>query len=290
MKRRELLRRGVAQCALGLVASALGGLSRLYSSAVTPPPGRAATPRSLDAADGVARNRVGGRYALTYDWTDGRGRRWSVDLSVPRPAYAAAARRPRGYLSALESARTDPHARRLVERIDAANALENRNGVAFPDTARFERAVSFVRSLPYVTDTASKGVPDYVRAVPETLVDAGGDCEDLTYLLVGMLSQPPFGYRTALAFLPGHVLVGVHRADLPTTHADAATLPEGPYVPVESVRARPIGEFRDEPVLAVYGDGLEFVDRTAIAETAAEVARDPSELETLNGVLTSLSA
>lgn len=120
-------------------------------------------------------------------------------------------------------------------------------------------------------------MPESHRTVEETLVDGGGDCKDLTYLLVGVLSQPPFGYRTTMVFLSEHMLAGVHKDDLPGAYADAPTLPGDEYVAIESSSSQPVGSFRDKPVLAIYDDGFEYIDRPAVIRTAGEFARDPTE-------------
>ena len=266
---------------LGAAASALGGPAHRCSSGFSRHLNARVRPRPLGAVGGISRERTDRRYVLTYEWTDRLNRAWRTDFSVRRATYEEAVREPHTYLGAFEAAKTNPHAERLTERIAASNPFDGRRGAAFPESTRLERAVGFVRSLAYATDSESKGVPDYVRTAEETLVDGGGDCEDFSYLLVGMLSQPPFGYRTATVFLPGHMLVGVHNDDLPAAYADARTLPGDTYVAIESVRTHPVGAFEDKPVLAIYGDGLEYVDPQAIAETTGDVLRDPSELQTL---------
>ena len=148
-------------------------------------------------------------------------------------------------------------------------------------TARLERAVEFVRSLKYTTDIASKGVPDYVRTTEETLVDGRGDCEDLAYLLIGILPHPPFEYQTAVVILPGHMLVGVHVDDLPAAYADTPTLPGDRYIAIEGVTSRPIGSFQDELVLLIYNDRVECVNRSGIGDATGDVLRNPSEFQTI---------
>lgn len=280
MRRRGFLTGALGGGGLG-IAAALGGAAHRCSSVFSRYLNADVRPRPLSSVDGVSRERTGRRYVLTYEWTDRLNRAWRTEFSLPQAAYAEAVREPHGYLGAFEAAKANPHAERLTGRIAASNPFDGRRGAAFSESTRLERAVGFVRSLAYATDSSSKGVPDYVRTVEETLVDGGGDCEDFAYLLVGMLSQPPFGYRTATVFLPGHMLVGVHSADLPAKYADARTLPGGTYVAIESVRSRPVGLFEDKPVLAIYGDGIEYVDPQAIAETTGDVLRDPSEFQTL---------
>ncbi|MDZ5812935.1 hypothetical protein U4E84_16465, partial [Halorubrum sp. AD140] len=217
----------------------------------------------------------------TYEWMDGSDREWCLEFPVERSAYGAAASESHGYLSGFEAAKASDYAKRLVEALSDASTTGSRAPQSLSESSRFERVVGFVRSLDYVTDAKSTGKPDYIRTVVETLVDGCGDCEDLAYLLVGMLSQPAFGYRTAAVVLPGHMLAAVHRDDLPGTYADAPTLPGGTYVAIESVMTRPIGDFQERPVLVVYGDGVEYVDQSAIADTGEELLRDPTQFQTL---------
>ncbi|WP_223174404.1 hypothetical protein [Halorubrum xinjiangense] len=218
---------------------------------------------------------------MTYEWTDRSGREWRLEFPIERSAYREAADEAHGYLSGFEAAKASAHAERLTEALVDASATGRGARRSLPESARLEAAIGLVHSLEYVTDAESTGAPDYIRTVEETLVDGCGDCEDLTYLLVGMLSQPAFGYRTAMVILPDHMLAGVHRDDLPAAYADAPTLPGGTYVAIECATSRPVGDFQDEPVLAVYGDGVEYIDRSAIADTGGEFFRDPAQFQTI---------
>ncbi len=220
-----------------------------------------------------------GVYQLTYEWLDHRARRWHLDFAVDRTAYTDAEARSWGYLQAFRAARTNSHANRLGERLAGATlrCCSMTNSLTAAD--HLERVVGFAVGLEYIVDPDSKGVPEYHRLPEETLVDGRGDCKDLTYLLAGILSQPPFGYRTAMVVLPEHMLVGVHHADLPAAYADVPRLPDGKHVAVESTSNRPIGTFRDEPVLAIYDGGFSYVNRTAIAETTGRFLRDPTSFE-----------
>ncbi|WP_340818180.1 hypothetical protein [Methanolobus sp. WCC4] len=68
-------------------------------------------------------------------------------------------------------------------------------------------AMTFVQSLPYVSDSASAGYDEYPRFPFETLYHGGGDCEDSSILLASLLYD--MGYGVALIELPGHMAVGV---------------------------------------------------------------------------------
>ncbi len=69
-------------------------------------------------------------------------------------------------------------------------------------------AISFVQSLPYISDSVSKGYDQYARFPFETMYYGGGDCEDSSILLAAILNN--LGYDVALIELPGHIAVGIH--------------------------------------------------------------------------------
>jgi hypothetical protein len=200
-----------------------------------------------------------------------------LKLSVDRSVYVEATKQSHGYLSAFETAKTNRHAKRLIERFAITSNLSECLYQPTSEATRLERAIGFVHSLGYTIDPDSKGVPEYHRTVEETLVDGGGDCKDLTYLLVGLLSQPPFGYRTAMVFLPEHMLVGLYKDDLSSAYIDVPTLPGDEYVAVESTSSQPVGSFRDKPVLAIYNDGFEYIDQQAVIETASDFVQNPTD-------------
>lgn len=68
-------------------------------------------------------------------------------------------------------------------------------------------AMTFVQSLPYVSDSVSSGYDEYPRFPFETLYNGGGDCEDSSILLASILYD--MGYGVVLIDFPGHVAVGV---------------------------------------------------------------------------------
>lgn len=281
MKRRSLLEKVIDRIAIGAGVSVF--LSELRESYAAVSSDSNATTKPPRAGTGglVSREVAGSRYVMTYEWSDRLQRRWRSTFALDRTAYAEAAREHQGYLGGFETAKTSRDVERFAARLAAADLITEDADRPTSRTARLERAIGFVRSLEYVTDIDSKGTPDYVRTAEETLVDGRGDCEDLAYLLIGILSHPPFEYRTAMVILPGHMLVGVHGNDLPAVYADTPTLPGNQYVAIESVTSRPIGSFQDEPVLLIYNDGIEYLDRSAIAEATGDVLRNPSEFQTI---------
>ncbi|WP_434521118.1 hypothetical protein [Halorubrum sp. AS12] len=281
VKRRKFLDTALDRVALGAVVTSVVEPSDLWSVVLSLSAGEPVRPTPTDPGGAVSRKRTADGYAMTYEWTDRPGREWRLEFPVERSAYREAVDEAHGYLSGFEAAKVSAHAERLTAALSDASATDEYARRSLPESVRLERAIGLVHSLEYARDVESTGASDYIRTVEETLVDGCGDCEDLTYLLVGMLSQPAFGYRTAMVILPGHMLAGVHRDDLPPAYADAPTLPGGTYVAIECVSSRPVGDFRDDPVLAVYGDGVEYVDRSAIADAGREFLRDPTQFQTV---------
>ena len=281
IKRREFFETTFDGITLGAVISSVVELSDLRSGALSLSASEPTQPTAIDVEGVVSRERTADGYAMTYEWTDRTGREWRLEFPLERSAYREAADEPHGYLSGFEAAKASAHAERLTEALADASMTGEDARRSLPESVLFQGAIGLVHSLEYATDAESTGVPDYIRTVEETLVDGCGDCEDLTYLLVGMLSQPAFDYRTAMVILPGHMFAGVHKDDLPAAYTGAPTLPGGTYVGIECATSRPIGDFQDEPVLAVYGDGVEYVDRSAIANMGEDFFRDPTQFQTI---------
>ena len=281
MRRRELLNTLLCHGALGTVVSIVADLfdpqSTGSTSTLTPSP----EPTSTDAGQAISRRHIDGSYEMTYEWTDRFDHRWASEFKLERSAYVKAASEMHGYLSGFNAAKASPHVDRLSRELTAASPLDQRVSRPLSESARLERTIGFVRALEYVTDVQSTGVPEYVRTVEETLIDGEGDCEDLACLLAGLLSQPPFDYRTAMVILPGHMLIGVHRDDLPAVYSSAPTLPGDTYVAIEAVSSRPVGEFQDAPVLVIYRNGIEYADQSAIADTGQKLLRNPTDFQTI---------
>ncbi|WP_193309942.1 hypothetical protein [Halorubrum halophilum] len=271
MKRRELLSTTLHRAVLGAAVSSVVELFDLWSASMSLFASEPTQSTPTDNRGVVARELTPDGYAMTYEWTDRSGREWRLEFPIDRSVHREAADETHGYLSGFEAAKASAHAERLTEALADARTGGESAWRSLPESVRFEAVIGLVHSLEYVTDAESTGAPDYVRSVEETLVDGCGDCEDLTFLLVGLLSQPIFNYRTAMVILPGHMLAAVHRDDLPAAYADAPTLPGGTYVAIEAVRSRQIGRFQDKPVLVVYGNGLEYIDQSAIADAAGEL-------------------
>lgn len=74
-------------------------------------------------------------------------------------------------------------------------------------------AVSAIQQLPYVKDSVDDSYNDYNKYPIETLVEAGGDCEDTVILLAATLLAEPFNYGMILIYLPyenpDHIGLGI---------------------------------------------------------------------------------
>lgn len=68
--------------------------------------------------------------------------------------------------------------------------------------------LSFVQSIPYVTDYYSKGVNEYWKYPVETLYECCGDCEDTSFLYCAIAKA--MGYHTALLIFDGHMAASVN--------------------------------------------------------------------------------
>jgi hypothetical protein len=76
--------------------------------------------------------------------------------------------------------------------------------------------VSFVQGMKYISDKDPK--VEYAKFPAETLVDAGGDCEDSAILLAALLDE--LGYGTILISPPGHMALGIACADCTGSYID----------------------------------------------------------------------
>lgn len=72
---------------------------------------------------------------------------------------------------------------------------------------KVESALSFVQSIPYMSDMDSKNERDYPKYPIETLFECCGDCEDKCMLLSGILKE--WGYKTVYVMYGDHVALAV---------------------------------------------------------------------------------
>ncbi len=150
---------------------------------------------------------------------------WLLTLSIPYADYEFYHSYPAGYrigdnysyLSYFLTP-TDTYIRELAHLLD--NVARD-NGWNSLTEANF--ILSFVQSVPYVSDFKSTGFLDYYKFPVETLLQRGGDCEDKSLLLATLLNL--LGYDVILFVMEivyggtyGHVSVGLDVRD-----------PQGPF-------------------------------------------------------------
>lgn len=267
MQRRTFLVKTLNRITAGITASVvfnpfevIRSIGSVYSSNTTETSGSITNNSSII----ISRRTVDDQYVLTYNWDGRMSQRWKLRFPVEQSAYQVATQQPLGYLGAFHAAHRNQTARRLADQLEYAERAGRSETDLPPEIERLDRAVEFVRSLTYMIDPDSRNIPEYHRAVEETLVDGCGDCKDLTYLLAGILSHPPFEYQTAMVILPEHMLLGVRKSDLPSAYANTPALPDSEYIAIESIYSKPIGEFGDDPVLAIYDGEFTYFDQSAV--------------------------
>ncbi|WP_439028546.1 hypothetical protein [Haloarchaeobius sp. DT45] len=156
------------------------------------------------------RESVEGAFKLSFSGTT-TGQAWDVSFFIYKSAYVEAVRRDHGRSRPeFVSFETSSGFAREIASILYDEA--ERNGVT-GKREQVEFVVDFVQHLPYVPDDVSKGFDDFTKYSLETLVEAGGDCEDTSILLAGVLQAEPFGYDMVLIQPPGHMAVGIYGGD-----------------------------------------------------------------------------
>ncbi len=70
----------------------------------------------------------------------------------------------------------------------------------------------FVQTIPYVTDSESRGMTEYFKFPLETLYDNGGDCEDTTFLFCAI--GKAMGYDVAVMYFEGHAAGAINMKEL----------------------------------------------------------------------------
>ena len=154
-----------------------------------------------------------GYYEVAHSWRH-EGESCSVRLNVPADLYGAyrngrehvayryqfeGREAPPNYFGFMLSENDRDVMRSLAEAFGANAATQY---------GRIGLALSFVQSLAYASDAATKGVDEYVRFPVETLVDGCGDCEDKVVLLAALLYEMKADY--IVLALPDHLALGVH--------------------------------------------------------------------------------
>lgn len=153
---------------------------------------------------------VEGEYLLSFSGGNLLNR-WDATFTASKVGYIEAKIRSRTYdwvhypRTGLDNGNADSLGAIL-------NDTAENNGYQ-TDREKVDFLIDFVQNLPYVPDDVSTGRNEYPKYLIETLVDAGGDCEDSSILLSSVLLSPSFGYGAVLFLLPGHMAVGVKGGD-----------------------------------------------------------------------------
>ncbi|AGN26323.1 hypothetical protein A3207_00740 [Candidatus Methanomassiliicoccus intestinalis] len=137
----------------------------------------------------------------TYSWVYER-ERYVLTAEFSQSEYLAARAENRGTVT-LSS---------YADYIDcrSVSALAESLAEYTDDTPAF--ILSFVQSLEYIDDYESTGYQEYPKYPIETLVDGGGDCEDVAALYSSLMGA--LGYDTALIYIPtsattAHMVSGI---------------------------------------------------------------------------------
>lgn len=147
----------------------------------------------------------GDQYVVTHQWSY-RDRQWSCHLSISVDLYRYYQQRAHQSDQMVEYVLSD-HDRQAVQSL-VSSFREGGSQVGYSSSDNMRNVISFVQSLRYVTDLASKGEDDYIRFPVETLVDGVGDCEDMSILAAAILHE--MGYRVLLVQLPEHLALAVN--------------------------------------------------------------------------------
>lgn len=256
-----VLATGGVGLATGCVADAGGGKR---ASDPTEPP--------TVARPAFSRERREESFRLSYRWRHD-GQEWELDLAVPTARYRSATRANRSLPQCFSDATTNPLAIRIAAELSRACAAR---GVDSP-LGHLRVALSFVHSLQYVADESATGAVEYPKYIEETLVDGGGDCEDLTALLAGVLAGFEFGFDPVLAVFPEHAGLGVDpsavESDTPTV--DGCGRPLLYLDAAYQVAAGTIPEpHASDGVLAVYDSRWHVCDPSALVGHVRESIDD----------------
>lgn len=148
---------------------------------------------------GFRRTAVEGAYHLELS---GEAVDWTVPVRVFKAEYVSGATGWHGhdYPPYVDQARQSGLAGRVATAIRRAAIALDREPLDF--------AIEVVQRLPYVSEPDSRE-DEYIKYPSETVVEAGGDCEDSALLLGSLLTGPPFDRTCAIVHPPNHVGLGL---------------------------------------------------------------------------------
>ncbi|MBQ8373749.1 MAG: hypothetical protein IJX35_05525, partial [Candidatus Methanomethylophilaceae archaeon] len=82
--------------------------------------------------------------------------------------------------------------------------------------SRAGMVLTFVQTIPYLSDQETRGTSEYWKYPSETFWDGGGDCEDSSILYASIMNC--MGYTTSVAVFSEHAMAGIVLDDLTVDH------------------------------------------------------------------------
>jgi hypothetical protein len=145
-------------------------------------------------------------YSRLFTW-EYAGKTWKWEMQISEGLYV--------YYRGLPRPQTQNYSVYVTHKLDdavtdfmASELIRVAQGEGLNKLQTAELTAAFVQSLPYMLDSATKGIEEYPRYPVETLVDNGGDCDDKSNLLAALLDR--MGYKVVMIIFPGkHGAIGI---------------------------------------------------------------------------------
>ena len=165
------------------------------------------TPTSIESPTQIitAPNESTETITRNYEWNYKR-RDWTWNLSIPTSLYDYYKERPRAQTADYSIYVTHPSDDQYIQML-ADNIKKAATDAKYSEKDTINLAISFVQSVPYLTDNVTTAFDEYPRYPIETLVDQEGDCEDTAILMAALLDA--MGYSVVLISPPNHMAVGI---------------------------------------------------------------------------------
>ena len=138
-------------------------------------------------------------FTRTFNWSS-EGKQYAMSVDLPWEGYDFYAKVPRVYAQYGVYAFEHPDHAVLKTVVAQFMGIAKRRRLS--EWSSIQLVVSFVQQLSYQSEPG-----EYPKFPAETLADGGGDCEDLSVLLSGILRE--MGYATRLVNPPGHMAVAL---------------------------------------------------------------------------------
>ena len=157
-----------------------------------------------------------GRTTRRIEWKGLNGDDFWLEVTFNVSAYEYYSQLPRIEAAAGENGKPD-HSK-WIEYINDQNnrdflkviadaLIKCGNDYGYSRQEMILEAVRYVQSIEYVTDKDFCGETEYPKYPIETVYDNCGDCEDVSFLLAGILRE--MGCDVCFLYLPGHFAVGI---------------------------------------------------------------------------------